>query len=78
VRTRSNPGEPMTLGNAAAARVRLIVWCNECGHRGEIDPADLAGRLGEAFPVPQIPSRLRCGACEGRRVSFVVSGTAGR
>ena len=21
---------PMTLGNAAAARVRLIVWCKEC------------------------------------------------
>jgi hypothetical protein len=24
---------PMTLGNAAAARVRLIVWCRECDIR---------------------------------------------
>jgi hypothetical protein len=23
-------GRPMTLGNAAAARVRLIVWCRDC------------------------------------------------
>jgi len=26
----SEPGSPMTLGNPAAARVRLIVWCREC------------------------------------------------
>jgi hypothetical protein len=28
----SEPGPPMTLGNAAA-RVRLIVWCKECQHQ---------------------------------------------
>jgi hypothetical protein len=28
----------MTLGNAAAARVRLIVWCKECRHQVEPDP----------------------------------------
>ena len=27
---KSQPGPPMTLGAAAAARVRLIVWCREC------------------------------------------------
>jgi hypothetical protein len=26
VRLKSEPGPPMTLGGAAAARVRLIVW----------------------------------------------------
>jgi hypothetical protein len=25
----------MTLGNAAAAMVRLIVWCGDCGHQAE-------------------------------------------
>jgi hypothetical protein len=30
----------MALGNAAAARVRLIVWCRDCGHRSEADPAE--------------------------------------
>jgi hypothetical protein len=24
-------GSPVTLGNAAAAHVRLIVWCADCG-----------------------------------------------
>jgi hypothetical protein len=28
----------MTLGNAAATRVRLIVWCKECQHQVEPDP----------------------------------------
>jgi hypothetical protein len=28
---------PMTLGQALAAKVRLIVWCKACGHRAEPD-----------------------------------------
>ena len=34
---------PMTLGNAAATRVRLIVWCLDCHHQVEPDPAEMAG-----------------------------------
>ena len=30
---KSGRGPPMTLGNAAVARVRLIVWCKECQHQ---------------------------------------------
>jgi hypothetical protein len=43
----------MTLGNAAAARVRLIVWCRDCSHQVEPDPAETAAlgtkrhRLGD-------------------------------
>lgn len=40
------PGPPMTLGNAAAARVRLIVWCKDCRHQIEPDPAERAARYG--------------------------------
>jgi hypothetical protein len=32
-------GPPTTLGNAAAAKVRLIVWCRECRRQAEPDPA---------------------------------------
>jgi hypothetical protein len=32
----------MTLGNAARAGVRLIVWCKECQHQVEPDPAEQA------------------------------------
>jgi len=38
---KSPPGPPMTLGNAAAARVRLIVWCKACNHQVEPDPAEM-------------------------------------
>jgi hypothetical protein len=42
----------MTLGNAAAARVRLIVWCKDCRHQVEPDPA-VAERYGAATTVPE-------------------------
>jgi hypothetical protein len=40
----------MTLGNAAAARVRLIVWCNGCQHQVEPDPVEMAARYGTKRP----------------------------
>ena len=43
----------MTLGNAAAAGVRLIVWCWDCGHQVEPDPAELARRYGDQTTVIQ-------------------------
>ena len=48
---KSEPGSPMTLGNAAAARVRLIVWCKDCQHQIEPDPAEMAQRYGAETPV---------------------------
>jgi hypothetical protein len=41
----------MTLGNAAAAKVRLIVWCLNYQHQIEPDPADMAQRHGAELPV---------------------------
>ena len=32
----------MTLRIAAAAHVRLILWCKECHHQVEPDPAEMA------------------------------------
>lgn len=46
---KSQPGAPMTLGNAAEARVRLIVWCKACGHQVEPDPAEMAQQYGAAI-----------------------------
>jgi hypothetical protein len=34
-----------TIGAAAKAGVRLIVWCKKCGHQLEPDPAEMAARL---------------------------------
>jgi hypothetical protein len=60
------PGPPMTLGGAAAAGIRLIVWCRECHYQVEAataslraaeggtsaDPAEMARRYGPETPVP--------------------------
>ncbi len=71
-------GPPMTLGNAAAASVRLLVGCADCGHRVEPDHAEMAKRYGAETTVPEWRDRLVCGECGSRRVDMVVSGTERR
>ena len=67
-------GPPMTLRNAAAARVRLIVWCLDCQHQVEPDPVEIAKRYGAEMTVPDWHKRLVCGQCGGRRIELVVTG----
>jgi hypothetical protein len=68
----------MTLGAAAAAGVRLIVWCRACRRRVEPDPAELAERYGAAIPVLDWKARLVCSECGSREVDMVVTGTERR
>jgi len=76
-RPRRRPMPPLTLGQAVAARVRLIVWCRACQHRFEPDTAALAEEHGAATTVLAWAKRLRCTECGARDADFVVSG-AGR
>jgi hypothetical protein len=71
---KSTPGPPMTLGNAATAHVRLIVWCKACRHQVEPDPAEQAQRYGAEMPVLEWRERLVCSQCGGRHVEMVVTG----
>jgi len=71
-------GPPMMLGNAAAARVRLIVWCRACSHQIEPDPAEMAARYGAGTSVLDWRDRLVCSACGSRAVDMVVTGTERR
>jgi Zn finger protein HypA/HybF involved in hydrogenase expression len=64
----------MTLGGAAAARVRLIVWCKDCQHQVEPDPAEMAQRYGAETPVPDWRQRLICSQCGSRQIDMVVTG----
>jgi hypothetical protein len=68
----------MTLGNAAWAGVRLIVWCKACQRKVEPDPAEQVLRYGADMPVPDWRDRLVCSACGNRDVDMVVSGTERR
>jgi hypothetical protein len=42
----------MTLGNAAVASVRLLVWCRDCRHRSAPGAAEMAERYGAETSVP--------------------------
>ena len=65
---KSYPDPPMTLGGAAAAQVRFIVWCKDCQHQVEPDPAEQARRAGT--PIPDWRERLVClsAAAAGRPI----------
>ena len=75
---KSPPGPPMTLGNAANAKVRLIGWCKTCGHQVEPDPAEMAASHGANTSVLDWRDRLVCSGCGGRAVDMVVTGTERR
>jgi hypothetical protein len=75
---KSHRGPPMTLGGAAAAQVRLIVWCKGRGHQAEPDPTDMAARYGAETPVLDWRERLVCSECGSHEVDMVVSGTQRR
>jgi hypothetical protein len=66
--------EPMTLGQALAAHVRLIAWCKSCNHRAEPDLAIQVAQHGSGMPVPDWARLLRCTECGARDADFVVSG----
>lgn len=65
----------MTLGSAAAAGVRLIVWCRECQPQVEPDPGEQAKRYGAETTVLDWRERLVCSQCHSRNVDMVVTGT---
>jgi Zn finger protein HypA/HybF involved in hydrogenase expression len=65
----------MTLGNAAAADVRLIVWCRDCQHQVEPDPAEMAQRYGRETTIPDWRERLVCSRCGSHDTDMVVTGT---
>jgi len=67
---KSPPGPPMSLGNAAASRVRLIVWC-----KARVDPTEMAARYGQDTSVLDWRERLVRSGCGGRQVDLVVAGT---
>jgi hypothetical protein len=51
-------GPLMTLGSAAAAGMRLIVWCKACQRQVEPDPAEMAARYGAETTVLDWRERL--------------------
>ena len=57
----------MTLGNAAAAHVRLVRWCLDCQHQAEPNPAEMAQRYCAKMTIPDWRARLVCGNAAAAR-----------
>jgi RNase P subunit RPR2 len=68
-------GAQATLGSSAAAGVRLVVWCRDCGHQVEPDPAEQARRSGAEITLPDWCERLVCSKCGSPEIDMVVTGT---
>jgi hypothetical protein len=52
----------------------LLVWCLDCGHQVEPDPAEKAARRGAETSVLDWHERLICSRRGSRQVDMVVSG----
>ena len=50
------------------------MWCHDCRHQIEPDPAAMAERYGADLSVPDWHKRLVCGQCGSRKIDFVVTG----
>jgi hypothetical protein len=50
--TRRGEGEsePITLDQALAAHVRLVVWCKSCNHQSEPNVATQVAQHGSEMP----------------------------
>ena len=68
----------MTLGAAAAAQLRFIVWCKDCQHQVEPDPGELAEGYGAASTVLDWSQRLVWSKCGSREIDTVVTRTKRR
>jgi hypothetical protein len=53
---------------------RLIVWCRDCRHQIEPDPAEMAERYGADLAVRAWVKRLKCSQCGSRSADFVLTG----
>ena len=71
-RDYGEPG-PATLGSTARAHLVLRVWCEDCRHDVNLNPAELAQRYGADLPVPEWAERLVCSECGSHSVDFVVT-----
>lgn len=64
---------PATLGSTAKAHLLLRVWCKECRHGADIDPAEQAERHGADMDLLDWAKRLVCSQCGSRNIDSIVT-----
>jgi len=61
------PTGPVTLGDLIREDKLLWVYCRDCCHERDVNPADLP--IPADTPVPDIGKRLKCSMCGSRKIS---------
>ncbi len=61
-------GRKAVLGDAVRDGQLLWVSCTGCRHRVRRVPAELARVLGYDYPLPDLPTRMKCSKCGCREV----------
>ena len=58
---------PVTLGDLSEGKKLLWVYCCDCGHERDVDPAALP--LSWDTPVPFISTHMKCPAWGSRKIN---------
>jgi hypothetical protein len=61
-----DPTGPVTLGDLIHADKLLWVYCRDCCHELDLDPATIP--LPGDTPVPDVGKRMKCSKCGSRAV----------
>ena len=57
---------PVTLGDLIHADKLLWVYCRDCGHERDVNPANVP--LPADTAVPEVSKRMKCSKCGSRKV----------
>jgi hypothetical protein len=57
---------PVTLGDLAREDKLLWVFCRDCCHERDVDPATIP--LPGDAPVPDVGKRMKCSKCGSRKI----------
>jgi len=58
---------PVTLGDLVEAKKLILIYCCDCGHERDVDPASLP--LSWNTPVSLIGTHMKCLACGSRKIT---------
>jgi hypothetical protein len=66
VKAMSDPTGPVTLADLIDANKLLWVYCRDCCHERDVNPATIP--LPGDYPVPDVGKRMKCSACGSRKI----------
>jgi hypothetical protein len=60
-------GSPVTLGDLVRNDKLLWVYCRDCGHERDVNPATVP--LPAVTLVPEVSKHMKCSVCGSRKIN---------